>query len=210
MNDWARLLLLTALFSLGTCGAGLWFFRHDHDYVFNGPHPVEAADLLKLKSIGELPKPYVRFSPDEVVATGGELYSSHSHSGVPPLARVYLVRIQDRWMVGLLNNHLGQSIEGKLVVGRPYYTKEINAIVRDSQNVHNGQLLPFEIYGYDDETSDARFGYYLCLFFGGLGAMCLVGGLCALFVPPSAPAYGHEAYVPAYDEDEVYSYSEDR
>lgn len=205
MNDRARVLLLTALFCIGGCGFGLWYFRHDHDYVFKGPRQIEAADLLKLKSLSELPTPWVRFAPDEVIATEGELYAGN-YSGVPPLARVYLVRIQDRWMLGLLNTNLGESIEGKLLAGRPYYKEEFTAIARDTQDIHKGKLLPFELHGYDDRAADARFGYYFLWFCGGVGAVSLMFGVYYLFYPPQEGVDYGQSYLPEYEADEAYSY----
>ena len=207
MNDRARVLLLTALFCLGGSAFGLWYFRHDHDYVHNGPHRIEAADLLKLQSLSELPTPWVRFTPEEIVATQGELYPGYSHEGVPPLARVFLVRIGDRWMLGLLNANLGPSIEGKLLAGRPYYKQELTEIARETEGIHQGKLLPFEIHGYDDDTRDAKFGYYFLWLGVGVGGLCLVAGVYYLFYPPQEGSDYGQSYVPEYEADEAYSYS---
>jgi hypothetical protein len=106
-----------------------------------------------------------------------------------------------RWLIALLNPNLtGDVIEGQLIAGRPYWTKEINQVVQDTTAIHNGRLMPLEVFGYDDHRADKKVGFYFLLVCGGVGGLFLVLGLYWVFFPP-APAtfseedlYSEEAY----------------
>jgi len=204
MNDRARIFLICAVLGLATCAGGLWYFQDDFDYVHNGPNVVSAADLVKLDDPARLKSPWVRFTADKLVATDTELVRTDSDR---VLARIYLVQVEDRWLIGLLNPNLGGNvIEGQLKTGRPYWPQQIAQVAEESAAIHNGRLLPFEVFGYDDDTQDKAFGYYFLLVCGALGGLSLVGGVYSLFYPPG------EASLPveSLDLDKAYPWSASR
>lgn len=182
MNDRARMFLICGVLGLATCAGGLWYFHDDFDYIHHGPAAVSAADLVKLDDPAELTTPWVRFTANKLVPTDTELVRTDSDR---VLARIYLVQVEDRWLIGLLNPSLsGNVVEGQLAAGRPYWPKEIAQVAQETTAVHQGRLLPFEVFGYDDDNQDKVFGYYFLLVCGVLGGLFLTGGAYSLFIPP--------------------------
>ena len=121
--------------------------------------------------------PWVQFPAGKLIRTDAELVRTDSDR---VLSRIYLVQVEDRWLLALLNPKVTENvIEGELIAGRPYWPKEIDEVAQETAAIHHGQLLPFVVLGYDDHLENNQFGFYFFLFCSALGGLSLVGGLCA-------------------------------
>lgn len=124
MNDRARMFLICAVLSFATCAGGLWYFQDDINYLHNGPTEISAAELVKVDDLARLPSRWVRFTADNLVPTDADLVTGVSDM---VLGTIYLVQVEDRWLIALLNPNLsGNIVEGQLISGRRSWTKEID------------------------------------------------------------------------------------
>jgi len=181
---------------------GGWFYCQHHFWTaLNGPTEVTLEQLASLENPSQLPSTWVKVAFDKSVKTDVKIIDAVR--GSDNVEEEYLLfQAGDRWMIAIVK----PSFQGNVLSGQVYHGRSVNnnqafvAIYQDYQDVHQGQLLPFEFHAELDYGKDWKLlPIVVGLFagFGGLLSFLGCGGVAASFRPANpTPAAANSPFTP--------------
>jgi hypothetical protein len=168
------------LFGLAVAGASLWALGRYHQHVWTalrGPTEMSLAALAKVNEPSQLPSLWVRVKFTKAYDTGKKVRLdtgmkknvTHKH---------LLVQVAERWMIAVVP----AGFCGDTLTGRPFQTETpesaatLAAIKEETQEIHQGRLLPFALHTERDYRQTwTYFGIVMGIFVAAGGLFSWIG-----------------------------------
>jgi len=183
-------LLLVGLL-IGGAAVGGWCVGQHHFWTaLQGPTEITLQQLAKAEHPGQMPSTWVKVAFRKAVKTKVQIVETAG--GSESVAEEYwLFEVGDRWMIAIVKpNFQGNVLSGQVWHNTGSLNREaFTTIYRDYQDIHQGQLVPFEFHAEQDYGSNWKAFAVVMGFFTGIGGLLAVmgcGGIVLSFRPADA------------------------
>ena len=178
----AAILIVIGVVMLAAAVFFVWDYQDEIARGYEGPLKVSTADLLKVRKPWDAGSPWISYQAENVIETEVELVESQAGNKTVE-AVFHLVQVGDQWLIAAMPPKFkGNTIVGE-ISNREWHSlwKEARQQVEQATaEIHGGNLLPYQLHGYIDYGENQKWFLYLMIALGIVGALFLLGGLCAM------------------------------